>query len=121
LNRFSQIVEGIASALGCEVEITVKSLTPAVNNNKPLAAQLADLVKVVKPELDIATDFHTMVSEDMAFFLDTVPGVFIFVGSANVEKGLTFSHHHPQFDIDEQSMVTTAAVLAAAALDYLKE
>lgn len=121
LARFTQIVEGISSAMGCQAEITLKRLTPAVINNPALARRCAELARMLQPEIDITNEFSSMVSEDMAYFMDIVPGLFIIVGSANAEKGLAFSHHHPKFDIDERSLVTTAAMLTAAALDYLKE
>lgn len=121
LARFTQVVEGIAAAMGCEVEITLKRLTPAVVNNPALAHRATQLAHTLQPDLDIKTEYRSMVSEDMAYFMDIIPGLFIFVGSANAEKGLNFSHHHPRFDIDEKSLVTTVAMLTAAALDYLKE
>lgn len=121
LARFTQVVEGIAAAMGCEVEITLKRLTPAVVNNPALAHRATKLAHTLQPDLDIKTEYRSMVSEDMAYFMDIIPGLFIFVGSANAEKGLNFSHHHPRFDIDEKSLVTTVAMLTAAALDYLKE
>jgi amidohydrolase len=60
-----------------------------------------------------------MAAEDMAYFLDKVPGVFFFVGSANKERGLDYPHHHPRFDFDEESLVIGASLLASAVSEYV--
>jgi amidohydrolase len=60
-----------------------------------------------------------MGAEDMAYFLQAVPGVYFFVGSANAERGLDYPHHHPQFDIDEESLILGATLLASAVGDYV--
>ena len=58
-------------------------------------------------------------SEDFAFILEKVPGCFIFIGSANPEKGLDAGHHHPKFDIDETALPRGAALMAATISDFL--
>lgn len=120
ISRFNQIVKGIAEAMGCEVTITMQSLTPAVVNDPSAAKSLAQHLSQTYPELTLMTDFRSMASEDMAFFLQKVPGVFFMVGSANIEKGLVFSHHHPRFDFDENALAISAALVTSAALQALK-
>jgi len=56
----------------------------------------------------------------MAFYLQKIPGVFFMVGSANSEKGLDYSHHHPRFDFDEAVLPTAVALVATAAMYVLK-
>jgi amidohydrolase len=61
-----------------------------------------------------------MGSEDMAFMMQQVPGCYFFIGSANDAKGFNASHHHPKFDVDEDALPRGAALMTAAAYDYLK-
>lgn len=61
-----------------------------------------------------------MAGEDFAYYLNRVPGCFMFVGAGNKEAGITAPHHHPKFDIDESSMLQAAVLLASMALDYLE-
>jgi amidohydrolase len=60
-----------------------------------------------------------MVSEDMAFFLQEVPGCFVLVGSADRARGQGAAHHNAQFDFDEAVLPRAVALLAAAGLELL--
>ena len=119
LQRFRQILTGVGEAMNCQVELDLQSLTPAVTNDHQLASQLAKLAEQVLPPGEIERNYRTMGSEDMAFLMQTIPGCFVFVGSANRELGLDAGHHHPRFDFDEQALVRGVALMAAAAADFL--
>ncbi len=122
LERFEIITYGLAETMGCRAEIDLKRLTPAVNNDSRSAARLQSAARKLFPDGTLETADHvTMGSEDFSFIMEQVPGCFIFLGSANKEKGLDASHHHPRFDFDEASLPRAAALLAAAALEYLKK
>jgi amidohydrolase len=54
-----------------------------------------------------------MVSEDMAYMMQTAPGCFFFVGSANPARGLDAPHHHPRFDVDEEALTLGAGLMSA--------
>ena len=60
-------------------------------------------------------------SEDFSEFLVHTPGCFFFLGTVNAEKGLTWGHHHPRFDISEEPMSIGIAVMAGTALRYLSQ
>lgn len=45
-----------------------------------------------------------MGGEDFAYYLQEVPGCYFFVGTGNEEKGTTYPHHHPRFDLDEDAL-----------------
>lgn len=119
LERFQDVIAGVGEAMGCTVDIDVQSLTPAVINEPELAARVQKVANRILPEDKVAVNFSTMGSEDMAFMMQKVPGCFFFVGSANAEKGLNAPHHHPRFDVDETALPKAAALMAAAAADFL--
>jgi amidohydrolase len=121
IQRFREVTEGVAAALGCQAEIDIRLLTPAVINTPAVAGRVLDLGKNVLPSDTFDAGARTMGSEDFAYFLQQVPGCFVFVGSANPEKGLTALHHHPRFDIDEEALPRAAGLLAAAAVDFLNQ
>jgi amidohydrolase len=119
--RFTEIVENVAKAMGCTAEISIKQVTYPVANDKDLAALMADVIKAVDQNAKIDTTHQTMGSEDFSFMMNDIPGCFIFVGSANPEKGLDFGHHHPKFNIDEACLPYAAAILAQGAVEILEK
>ncbi len=119
LHRFEQVVEGTAEAFNCKTEIHLKSLTPAVVNDEKVTGFVQRTAIDTLPDCVLETDFRSVVSEDMAYFLRAVPGCFLFIGTANQEQGLNCTLHHPCFDIDETALIYGAALLTQAAMDYL--
>lgn len=121
LQRFEQIVHGVAEAMGCSAEVNVRRLTPTLINADEITKRVQESVRRTLPETDLGTSGHlTMGAEDMAFMLEKVPGCYFFVGSANDEKGLNYGHHHPKFDFDEAALPRAAALMAGAVADLLK-
>jgi amidohydrolase len=59
-----------------------------------------------------------MGGEDFAYFLQKVPGSFLFFGMGD---GTEFPHHHPAFDIDEKALSLATLLMARLALKYLEE
>ncbi len=121
LERFEQIVRGVAESFGCAAEIRTIRVTPAVINNDAVAESVQETVRKVMPNLNIETNpYLTMGAEDMAFMQEKAEGCYFFIGSANDEKNLNYGHHHPKFDFDEQALITASALMASAAADILK-
>ncbi len=121
LERFRQIVNGIAESMGCKAEIELKRVTPAVINNETIAAKVLGTAQSLFEDAQIDTEsFLTMGAEDMGYMQEKVDGCYFFIGSANDEKNLNYNHHHPKFDFDEQALIKGTALMAAAAADLLK-
>jgi amidohydrolase len=121
VERFDQIARGVGESLGCQVEVDVKRVTPAVINNDDVATSVQNTAHQLLPDATLDTAaYMTMGAEDMAFMQEKVPGCYFFVGSNNKEKHLDYGHHHPKFDFDEEALVRGAALMAAAAADMLK-
>jgi len=120
LERFEAIVSGVSNAMGCQAEVQLQSITPAVTNDPELTEQVFKVASEIYPQAEISTDERTMGSEDMAFMMDDIPGCYFFVGSADHERGLDAGHHHPKFDFNEDALVTSAALMASVVIDLLK-
>jgi len=120
LERFEQIVRGTAETLGCQAEITIKRITPALVNDPSISERVQETSRRILPDFNLHTDgYLTMGAEDAAFLLEKVNGCFFFVGSANKERNLDYGHHHPKFDFDEEALIHGSALMAAAAMDLL--
>lgn len=119
VERLTTIATNVASAMGCTAELTVRWLTPPVMNDAGVVERLHAGYQEIAPDINFQTDFVTMVSEDVAFFLNQAPGVFMMVGSADASRGLNYDHHHPRFDFDEEALVVGASLLASAVAEYV--
>jgi len=119
VRRFEQIVNGVAGAMDCRASLQYETTTPAVRNDAQMAAEVRALAEALPGVVQVAADERTMGSEDMAYMMDTVPGCYFFVGSANAEKELNFPHHHPRFDFDERALTMGAALMAQVAAKYV--
>ncbi len=119
MTRFTQIVEHTASAFDCRAEIDIAELMPPLANDPDVVARLQDAYTQTYPHITQHTAYRSMVSEDMAWFLDHAPGAYLFVGCGNSAMGADYPLHHPQFTIDEDALVTGASILAAAVSDYV--
>lgn len=121
LERFEQIVSGIASSMGCQSEIAIKQVTAPVINNGDVTERVYRSAREIFPNYEIADhSFLTMGAEDMGYMQEKANGCYFFVGSANNEKNLNYNHHHPKFDFDEEALVNGVALMATAAADLLK-
>jgi amidohydrolase len=119
-DRVRRIAGGIAEGLNCRAEVEVKAGNPAVVNDarvteiaRRAAVRVVGEAGVVRPE-------PTMGGEDMAVYFAHAPGCFVFVGSANAEKGLDQPHHSPRFDFDEEALAIGCEFLLQAAEEALK-
>ncbi|MEN9252628.1 MAG: M20 family metallopeptidase [Thermostichales cyanobacterium HHBFW_bins_127] len=102
--RLEEIVAGICQAYGALYHLDYERTYPAVSNHPQLAALVEQAARDTLGEQARIHPEMTMGGEDMAFFLEKVPGCYFFLGSANPELGLTFPHHHPRFDFDETAL-----------------
>lgn len=120
LKRFREIISGIAAAHNCQAEVELRSVSPAVQNHPEIAAVVRQTARHLFPEATLDEEYQTMASEDMAFFLQRVPGCYSFIGSANPQKGLDAKHHQPDFDFDEEALKTGSALTIATVRNLLR-
>jgi amidohydrolase len=115
LERFTKTVHAVTEGMGCMAEIDLQLLTPATINHPDIARHVEECAHhLLSAEVVDTNNYISMGSEDFALVLNKVPGCFFFIGSANSEKGLDASHHHPRFDFDEKAMPLGVALMAAS-------
>jgi amidohydrolase len=120
LQRMEAISIGIAGGMGCTAELEVDPLTPPLVNDGRCAAAAREIASQLFPSAHIVEQERTTGSEDMAFFLQSIPGCYIFIGSSDAERGLDAPHHSPHFDFDERALTHAAALLSAIAFRTLE-
>jgi amidohydrolase len=120
--RITEVATGIATAMGgsCEVEM-IDGCPPCINDKAMTeVVHKAAVAAVGEKDVDDSEEVLTSGSDDMAYFLETVPGCYFIIGAENAAKGANYPHHHPRFNIDEDALPTGIEVLARAAMEYLK-
>jgi len=110
LRRVREIIEGTAQMMGAEATLDLYPLTPALVNDAKITALVRDVVADLFGADALKEDVRTMGSEDAAFFLQEIPGCFIFVGSGYTDREAP-AHHNAHFDIDERALVNGVAVV----------
>ena len=111
-----QTARGVAEAFGASVEVRYEHWSKPLVNDARMAELMSDVAAGIVGRDKVKRGVRTMGGEDMSFFLAQVPGAFAFVGSAGAKAS---PHHSPTFDIDEESLVIGAELLAQTAVRYL--
>jgi amidohydrolase len=117
--RIEELVRGIATAMGAEVEFSYTRGYPATVNDPTMTELVREEAARVVGEEGVHEAALMMGAEDFSYFLEAVPGAFWFVGSQNPERGLVWGHHHPRFDLDEAAMAVGMESMVNVALRYL--
>ena len=115
--RLRVVVSRVAEGMRGVAEVEYESGPPALINNADFtrkfhafAAELAGAERVKE------ISEPTMGGEDVAYFLEMVPGTFFVHGSCAPEKGQVYPHHNPKFDVDEETFPLGTALFAGFAL-----
>ena len=117
--HFDRIVNGVAAAFGCRAEIQFdRTNQPTVNDAAMAEVARAAAIDIAGQD-HVRSDVRTMGGEDFSAFLAKVPGCFIAVGARNEARGLVWDHHHPRFDVDEQSLAIGAELLLRTTKRFL--
>ena len=114
-----RLVDHTAAGFRATARLTIRR-GGAMLLNEPLASALAAqcVTELFGPGHLI--DFPSlMVSENFGDFLACYPGMMALVGAGNPDRGASYPHHHPRFDIDEDALAQGAALHVAYALRTL--
>ncbi len=114
--RIEEVARGVAGGMRGHAELDYRFSYPVTVND----AGAADRVLGVAGELFgedsvLRLPNPSMGGEDFAFFLEKVPGAFVWLGVGEDVSGL----HTPRFAFDEEILPRGSALLAALALESL--
>ncbi|EDH0918956.1 M20 family metallopeptidase [Listeria monocytogenes] len=117
-----RIVAGIEAMFGVTVELTYTNDYPPLYNDPAVTEQVvASLQKGVGEYLTGISEYDMLSgSEDFAYYLQKIPGVFFYIGAKPKNTSNAYFNHHPKFDIDEDALLVAAKSVADVVLDYYK-
>lgn len=120
--EFLQLLDSRCRDYGCTYEVLHMPKPLYEVQNNPACVKLAEeaVKKYIGP--DVLYDVEPwMASESFAITTRLYPGVLIFTGIENKEKGCGANHHTAQFDLDEDGLAYGAMTCLGYTLDFLAE
>src|SRR5262245_946654 len=118
---FERVVRGVCESMGATYRLEyIRQTSPLINDPEmcelvaECAADVVGVDNVIRDE-----SVRTMGGEDMAYFLERVPGCYFFLGTRNEARGLVHPHHSPRFDIDESALPIGVEIMTRVVRRYL--
>ncbi len=120
-DRLGEIVINTAKSNGVEAELILGNPYPITFNDLKLTNVMKNtLIRVAGKENVILSRASTG-AEDFSYFANEVPGLFYRLGGMPKEnhpnKG--YSHHTPDFYVDDEGLLLGIKTMANLAIDYL--
>ena len=116
-----RIIRGVCESMGASYKLDyIRQSSPLVNNAEmcelvaECAAEVVGTQNVIRDE-----SVRTMGGEDMAYFLERVPGCYFFLGTRNEARGFFHPHHSPRFDIDETALPIGVEIMTRVITRYI--
>jgi hippurate hydrolase len=114
--RIEHIARGVAQGMRGDAEIDYEFSYPVTMNDEGTANRALDVIgDLFGEENKLELPNPSMGAEDFAFFLQKIPGAFIWLGVGQDVSGL----HTPTFAFDEEILPLGSALLTALALESL--
>lgn len=114
--RLRQIADMTCAAFGAEARFEYEKGYPPVVNDPEMVDFVHSVTARTLGESRVREIEPVMGGEDFAYYLQQVPGAFLFFGMGD---GMEYPHHHPRFDIDERALPQATLLMSRLALDYL--
>ena len=119
--RFKRVAEQVCRTHGCSCQIEIMHENIPLINHPEMAALARQAALETFRDQGAIIDNISMASEDFSEFSERIPGVFIFLGVGNPEKGTDISHHNPRFNIDEEMLPSGVALLVRGSLLFFEQ
>lgn len=115
-----RIIGNTAEAMKVEWDLDFRYLNQPLDNRYE---EINEICRNAAEKLfgpDIFANMPTLMSsEDFSWYLQKIPGIFTYIGSANPEKGIIGTNHQSTYDVDESVLKNGSALAAQFAYDYL--
>lgn len=120
--RIEEVCNYTALAYGCTADVDYEFKTgPVVHTNIAFNNLVRNAAAKHFGQESLLKAQPITGSDDVAYLIEKVPGVFAFVGAANKAKGCCYPHHHECFDVDEDAFIRGTVLLAQSSYDFCKK
>ncbi len=124
IEQIQQITEGTAAAFGAKVEILFDTCGyPALHNDPEMTRFCLQIIQNHFGEDKIFPCTHPyMTAEDFAFYLQKIPGAYLFLGNDDTELEQPVPSLHSQyFDFNDAALPYGIEMMVALATDFLND
>ncbi len=114
------LVRGLEEGFSVKTELEYDNNYPVLYNDPKVTRRVTEAIKSANMIDIIGVEDSGAIppSEDFAYYLEKVPGSFIYIG-AEVEGKESYPHHHPKFEINEDSLLVAAKTMAVVLDDFV--
>lgn len=121
--RIKEMIPAIAIANGGDAEITYETYYPSTINDCESTEFLMNCAeKIVGKENIVQISEPSTGTEDVSFYLNSVPGSFGILGSwEKHDDGAYYPHHNAKFHLNESVFWIGTAIFVQCALDFCKQ
>lgn len=116
-NEVKSICEGFEKTFNCKIDLDYKNDYPVLMNDKEMTDLVVKAVETANIGVELEDCGPLAPSEDFAYYTQKLPCSFFYVGAK--PEGDVFPHHHPKFDIREETMLICAKSMASVVLEYM--
>ncbi len=110
-----RLVSGLAASMNVGGELDYRRGYPVVVNHAPSTAHAVNALRGISDTVDEGID-PVMAGEDFSYYLQKVPGCFIFMGCGPCGEDGRGGLHNACFNLDEGCLTWGVAALAGLAL-----
>ncbi|KGT72723.1 N-acyl-L-amino acid amidohydrolase, partial [Bradyrhizobium japonicum] len=116
VDEMKKLTEGICSSFGAVGRLEFDYGTPAVINDEEMSRFAEQVINDTFGAETVAQIDPVMGGEDFSYYLQRQKGAFIFVGMGGDKS--CYPHHHPRFDIDEETIPTAIRLFIQLVKQY---
>jgi amidohydrolase len=116
-----RIAKNVAESHGASVDVSYRKGYPAVVNDGALAARMTPVLRQIAGEANVLQPLPGMGGEDFSFFAQQTPGLYLRLGTARPSVAKPAGLHTPDFDLDEESLLTGVRAMFACIWEALAE
>lgn len=114
------LLEGLEKSSGATIELEIRKGYPSLTNDFALSEHVLEFGKQINGEDKFNLIPKRMTAEDFAYFSNAVPSCFYRMGVRNKAKGIVSGVHTNTFNIEEQALKYSSAMMAFLAISLLK-
>lgn len=116
--QIENIATGIAESFGGRIEFEFSEGYPAVINTASAVDRVCEVASKCEGVHVRYLDEPIMAGEDFSYYLQEIPGSFMYLGSGSPESGSdAYNWHHPCYNADERSLLTGMKVMSGLVLE----